>query len=109
MTTTNGVALPASIDPSDKEAYIAHVAHLTGKLLPVIIDTAPAEYLTRSGQRVVIDRIDPLDLATFNCKGTLFFPPKKPGGQVKSEYNIWQANGRFRALGESIFDIVRKA
>lgn len=100
--------LPASIKPEDTEAYLAKVAHMTGSNLPAIID-APGEYITRSGQRAVIDRIDSPEKATANCKGTLYFPPKKPGGKEKTDYQIWQPNGRFNFLNESMFDIVEKA
>lgn len=106
MNKADLTILPPGIE--DAEAYKAKVAHMTGANLPTIIDE-PGEYRTRNGQRVVIHAITDPATASANCKGTLYFPPKKPGGKEKTDYQIWQPNGRFNFLNESMFDIVEKA
>lgn len=99
--------LPASVPASQRAAYKRRVAFLTGKSLPRIID-APGKYLTRAGRLVVIFEITSTEKATFNCKGSVFFPPLKPNGKEISIFNTWQANGRKVALGEDPSDIVKK-
>lgn len=107
MANDNLNTLPASVKPGDEAAYLAHVDHLTGRSLPVIID-APGDYRTRNGLRVAIDAIYPPDTSTFNCKGHLLIPPRIPGGRVKRVFQIWQQNGRFMAVGETGNDVVEK-
>lgn len=98
--------VPEGVKPEDEAAYQAKVAHITGANLPVIIDSL-GEYRTRAGTKVIIDRIDTPDLATFNCKGTLLLKKRKGTGFIP-RYQIWQPNGRNLGLGESQRDIVAK-
>ena len=98
--------LPFSVKPKGRAEYLAYCARITGADLPVII-TELGEYRTRDGNKVIIDRIDTLDLASFNCKG-LLIKPKRRGSGVTRIYQTWQPNGRNIGLGESNIDIVAK-
>lgn len=76
---------------------------------PIVI-TEPGEYVTRSGKKVNIIRVDDhsddLSVTRFNCKGDIYTP--RPGRSDKREYGIWHQSGSFRAIGTHMNDIVGK-
>lgn len=84
--------------------YLAYVAHQTGIGMPAIINS-PGDYVTRDGQRVTIFAIADPHMATFNCKGHLYIPNGRGTGW-RMKFDIWQPNGRHKALGEHDCDIV---
>ena len=69
---------------------------------------APRNYITRGGLSVTIHEVKAPETAWGNCKGTLFVP-SKTGKRVMRRYNIWNADGRYRPVGESKYDIISKA
>ncbi|WP_274644292.1 hypothetical protein [Pseudomonas serbica] len=62
------------------------------------IITAPGEYLTRRGERVVIDKVS--SHHDFNCFGSYV-----DCGTAER----WHKTGRIRATSETLNDIVRRA
>ena len=81
---------------------------VTGADLPVLI-TDPGWYWTRNGKRVRIDKVKAKWVATFNCSGNLYLQERTAGNRERIQWNIWSDNGRWKALGEHSYDIVRKA
>lgn len=97
--------LPVSVPASESAAYLRKVAHLTGKDLPVLV-TALGRYRTRDGLAVDITELKPCNAGTFRAHGHLRHPKKGKPGRFVPEWNTWQTNGRFVALGEHARDIV---
>ena len=73
------------------------------KALNVI--TAPGDYITRNGTRVIIDSIDNGSVPyTFPCKGSawkMFRGAMRPRG-----FNVWMRSGHLNAVGDHPLDIV---
>lgn len=83
--------------------YMEWVEFQTGRSLPVII-TAPGEYRTRNGKRVLISSHDRNTTSSFPCEGEIVHKEKP----LKTEWQIWKANGRITSIGESSHDIVAR-
>lgn len=77
---------------------------LTGADLPAII-TELGWYRTRDGRFAHVMYIKNPAKATANCVGHIFLKGK--GGRF--EFSTWQANGRWKFLGECPKDIVGRA
>lgn len=75
----------------------------TGADLPAII-TSLGWYKTRDGRFAHVYTIKDSRKATANCVGHIF----AKGKTGRFEFNTWQANGRWKFLGECPKDIVEK-
>lgn len=74
--------------------------------LPVLI-TEPGWYVTRKGLFAYVDKIKlrPSAGIMANCVGSIY----TKGKAGRFEHSTWQANGRWKFLGECPKDIVSKA
>ncbi|WJJ58608.1 hypothetical protein MAG26fr_orf006 [Klebsiella phage vB_KpnS_MAG26fr] len=72
--------------------------------LPAVI-TAPGDYITRSGCRVTITSVGPVNSPyTFPSKGSawkMFRGAMRPRG-----FNVWMRSGHLNAVGDHPLDIV---
>lgn len=71
----------------------------------MIILTEPGDYITRDGNRVTIREVK--GPSSWPCKGSVWRMFR--GKYVPRGYAIWQANGRYTAVGEHPLDIVEAA
>lgn len=72
--------------------------------LPAVI-TAPGDYITRSGCRVTIFGVSPVNSRyTFPCKGSVWV--KFRGAMRPCGYNVWMRSGHLHAVGDHPLDIV---
>lgn len=73
----------------------------------MIIDSE-GEYLTRAGNKVLIEEVDyqiRYDIVAFKCGGWMF----KPDDSDKKEWKIWHYSGKSTACSkENDWDIVAK-
>lgn len=66
-------------------------------------------YITRDGRKVTVHTITESkpDCTSFNVKGQVW---REFRGKLSPRwYEIWQSNGKFRAIGDSNLDIIAKS
>ena len=64
----------------------------------------PGLYLTRNGRQVRVTKIDRETVGSLACEGFSYRTDSL--GRVYSKWQLWQANGRFRFVGDSGMDIM---